>query len=62
MGFTQEDFNNPEKMLQIRTRKIRVRIQQLESDLAIAQHPFSRAVIKQELDKCVDEYVARTLS
>ena len=62
MGFTKEDFNNPEKMLQIRTRKIRVRIQQLESDLAIAQHPFRRAVIKQELDKCVDEYVARTLS
>ena len=62
MGFTKEDFNNPEKMLQIRTRKLRVRIQQLESDLAIVQHPFSRAVIKQELDKCVDEYVARTLS
>lgn len=61
MGLTNSDFQNPEKMFQIRTRQLRVRIQKLESDLVMAQHPFSRAVIKQELEKCIDEYVARTL-
>lgn len=61
MGLTDSDFQNPEKMFQIRTRQLRVRIQKLESDLVMAQHPFSRAVIKQELEKCIDEYVARTL-
>ena len=48
-------------MFEIRTRAIRVRIQNLESDLVVAQHPFSRAVIKQELDKSIDEYVARSI-
>ena len=35
--------------------------QHLQSDLVIVQHPFSRAVIKQELNKTIDEYVARSL-
>lgn len=61
MGFTEKDFKNPIQMFDSRTRQLRVRIQRLQSDLVIAQHPFSRAVIKQELNKSIDEYVARTL-
>lgn len=61
MGYTKNDYQNPMKMFEIRTRQLRVRIQALQSTLVIAQHPYSRAIIKQELDKCVDEYVARSL-
>lgn len=61
MSFTSSDFSNPEKMYKMRTRSIRVRIQILESDLAIVQHPFSRAVIRQELNRSIDEYVSRSL-
>ena len=61
MGFTDKEFGDPVKMFDIRTRQIRVRIQHLQSDLVIAQHPFSRAVIKQEIDKSVDEYVSRKI-
>lgn len=61
MGFTDKDFNNPIGMFEIRTRQLRVRIQTLQSFLVIAQHPYSRAIVKQELDKCIDEYVARRL-
>lgn len=61
MTFTDKDFKNPVQMFDSRTRQLRVRIQHLQSDLVVAQHPFSKAVIKQELDKTIDEYVARTL-
>lgn len=61
MSYSEQDFKNPVNMFDIRTRQIRVRIQNLESDLVVSKHPFSRAVIKQELNKAVDEYVARKL-
>ena len=61
MGFTDKDFKNPLEMFEMRTRQLRVRIQTLQSFLVIAQHPYSRAIVKQELDKCIDEYVARRL-
>ena len=61
MGFTDKDFLHPFSMFEARTRQLRVRIQHLQSDLVVAQHPFSKAVIKQELNKTVDEYVARKL-
>ena len=61
MGYTDKDFNNPEEMFIKRTRALRVRIQNLESSLVTAQHPFTRAVIKQELDRCADEYVGRSI-
>ena len=48
-------------MFDIRTRQLRVRIQTLQSILVTAQHPYSRAIITQELNKTVDEYVARSL-
>ena len=57
-----DDFKNPQQMIDIRTRQIRVRIQSLQSALVVAQHPFTKAVIEQELQKCVDEYVYRRLS
>lgn len=61
MTYTKKDFDNPFNLFDSRTRQVRVRIQKLEADLVVAQHPFSRAVIKQELNKAVDEYVARKL-
>lgn len=61
MGFTDKDYSHPFSMFETRTRQLRVRIQHLQSDLVVAQHPFSKAVIKQELNKTVDEYVARKL-
>lgn len=61
MGFMDKDFKNPLGMFEMRTRQLRVRIQTLQSFLVIAQHPYSRAIVKQELDKCIDEYVARSL-
>ena len=61
MGFVDRDFNNPIGMFDMRTRQLRVRIQTLQSFLVIAQHPYSRAIVKEELNKCIDEYVARTL-
>ena len=61
MGFTDKDFNNPIAMFEIRTRQLRVRIQTLQSFLVVAQHPYSKAVVKQELNRCVDEYVTRSL-
>ena len=61
MGFTDKDFQNPLSMFNVRTRQLRVRIQMLQGFLVIAQHPYSKAIIKQELNKCVDEYVARSL-
>lgn len=61
MSYVAKDFNNPLSMFDIRTRQLRVRIQSLQNDLVIAQHPFTKAVIKQEMDKVVDEYVARKI-
>lgn len=61
MGFTEKDFKNPLNMFDIRTRQIRVRIQNLEAFLVVAQHPYSKAITKQELNNAVDEYVARRL-
>ena len=61
MGFTDKDFSNPLAMFDMRTRQLRVRIQTLESFLVIAQHPYSKAIVKQELNNAVDEYVARSL-
>lgn len=61
MGFTPKDFQDPLKMFDIRTRQIRVRIQALESFLVIAQHPYSKAIVQQELNNATDEYVTRSL-
>lgn len=62
MTYTKNDFDNPHKMIEMRTRQIRVRIQKLDAALVVAQHPFTKAVIEQELQKCVDEYAYRRLS
>lgn len=61
MSFTNKEFKNPMEMFDIRTRQIRVRIQNLQTNLVVAQHPFTKAVLNQELNKAVDEYVARRL-
>lgn len=61
MVFTHEDFNNPILMFDSRTRQLRVRIQTLSADMVIAKHPFSKAVVLEELNKSTDEYVARKI-
>lgn len=62
MGFTDKDFKDPLKMFDARTRQLRVRIQTLETLLVVVQHPYSKAIITQELNNAIDEYVARNLS
>lgn len=61
MSYTNKNFEDPLKMFDIRTRQLRVRIQHLQADLVIAQHPFTKAVLKQEINKATDEYVARKI-
>lgn len=61
MAFSHEDFNNPILMFDSRTRQLRVRIQTLSTDMVVAKHPFSRAVILEELNKSTDIYVARSI-
>lgn len=61
MTFSHKDFNNPVLMFDSRTRQLRVRIQTLSADMVIAKHPFSRAVILEELNKSTDTYVARKI-
>ena len=61
MSFSEKDFKNPLLMFDSRTRQIRVRIQTLQNFLVIAQHPYSRAIVKQELNKSIYEYVARSI-
>lgn len=61
MGFTSKDFKNPMLMYDARTRQLRVRIQHLQNFLVIAKHPFTRAVVKQELNRDIDEYVNRSV-
>lgn len=59
MTYTLDDFNHPMNMYEMRTRQIRVRIQNLQSALVVAKHPFTKAVLEQEIQKSVDEYVFR---
>lgn len=61
MGYTPKELDDPLLLYSIRMRQLRVRIQHLQNDLVIAQHPFSKAVIKQEISNTVDEYVTRRL-
>ena len=61
MGYTDKDFKNPIGMFDMRTRQLRVRIQKLHSLSVVLQHPYSKAIVEQELHKTVDEYVARSL-
>ena len=61
MNFIDTDFKTPMKMFDTRTRQLRVRIQNLQADLVVAQHPFTKAVIKQELNNAIDEYVGRKI-
>ena len=59
MGFSPQDYQEPLKMFEIRTRQIRVRIQSLEQDLTNVRSPFSKAIIEKELNALVDDYIER---
>lgn len=59
MGFSPQNYQNPIEMFEIRTRQIRVRIQTLEQDLMKIKSPYSRAIIEEELNNLVDDYVER---
>ena len=61
MGFTEQNFKNPVEMFDIRTRQLGVRIRTLQNFLAAAKHPYSRAIVKQELNRSIDEYVSRAI-
>lgn len=59
MAFSPQEYKNPMGMFEIRTRQVRVRIQNLERDLMNVQSPFSKAIIQKELDRLVDDYIER---
>jgi hypothetical protein len=59
MPYQPQDFKNPEKLFEIRTREVRIRIQQLENSLAVVKHPISKAIILNELNNTTDDYVQR---
>ena len=59
MAFSPQDYQEPLKMFEIRTRQIRVRIQSLEQDLMNVKSPFSKVIIEKELNNLVDDYIER---
>lgn len=59
MPYQPKDFENPNRLLEIRTREVRTRIQNLEQDFAVAQHKISKAIILNELNNVVDDYIGR---
>ena len=61
MSYQPKDFENPNRLLEIRTREVRTRIQNLEKDLISAQHSISKAIILNELNNVVDDYIERKL-
>lgn len=59
MAFSPQDYDNPLNLFEIRTRQIRVRIQTLEKDLYNVKNIYSKAVILNELNNAVDDYIER---
>ena len=54
-----DDFEDPIRLFESRTRQVRVRIQTLENDLVAAKHPITKVLISTELHAKVDNYVER---
>lgn len=61
MGYSKQDFDNPLKMFEMRTRQVRTKIQTLEFNLSAVKHPISKAIILNELHNTVDDYIERKL-
>jgi len=59
MPYQPKDFENSDKLFEIRTREVRTRIQNLEKDFILVKHPISKAIILNELNNVVDDYVGR---
>lgn len=59
MPYQPKDFENPDILFGIRTREVRTRIQNLEKDFVLAQHSISKAIILNELNNVVDDYIGR---
>ena len=59
MGFSPQDFQDPVKLFEVRTRQTRVRIQTLQQDLLNVQSLFAKTIIEDEINMFIDDYVER---
>ena len=59
MPYSLDELSDHQELFKVRTREVKVRLQTLESDLQVVQHPLSRAIVLRELNKVVDDYVER---
>jgi len=59
MGFSPQDFQDPVKLFEVRTRQTRVRIQTLQQDLLNVQSLFAKTIIEDEINMLIDDYVER---
>ena len=59
MGFSPQDFQDPVKLFEVRTRQTRVRIQILQQDLLNVKSLFAKTIIEDELNMLIDDYVER---
>lgn len=59
MGFSPQDFQDPVKLFEVRTRQTRVRIQTLQQDLLNVKSLFAKTIIEDELNMLIDDYVER---
>lgn len=60
MAFSPQDYDDPLRLFEIRTRQVRVRIQTLERDLEFnSVSIYSKVIIINELNNAIDDYVER---
>ena len=59
MGYKPSDFEDPYHLFELRTREVRTRIQRLEVDLLSVRHPVFKAIVLNELNNAVDDYIER---
>lgn len=59
--YDEKDLLDPFLLFEKRTRLIFQRIQILNTDYSVMQHPVSKSIILNTLDELVDDYVDRSL-
>lgn len=58
----QEDLNNPLYVFDYQTEEVKNRILILQKDLKKVKHFYTKAIIEEECERCINDYVARSLS
>ena len=59
--YDEKDLLDPFLLFERRTKLIFQRIQVLDQDYGLMQHPVSKSIILNTLDELVDDYVDRSL-